>query len=194
MQTATQKPIKLLTIQGSEWVRHVYPDEFCFETTSAGTQRVCITASTGYVNLLLTLAATLPGPFFILYVLVVPRRTGENNAARYQSGEVSHAELTAFFEHFEDYLENDGRHHVWIHSHQGSATLVYDNHDIIHCYGPVQIFSTILENNGLKAVEVIQHVGPHGHRYNDEFDNCEEEVLNFFEWRKSPLQPQDAPR
>lgn len=194
MQAATQKPTKLQSFHGNEWVNHVYPDEFCFETTSSGTQRICITASSGYVDLLLALAAALSGPFFILYVLVVPRRTGEVNAARYQSKEISYIELKAFFERFEDYLENDGRHHVWIHSPQNSATLVYDNHNIIYCYGPLQIFSTILGNNGLKVVDHIQRLGPHSHCYNQEFDNSQEEMLGFFQWRKSPLQPQDDPR
>jgi hypothetical protein len=194
MQTATQKRIKLQSIQDNEWTRHVYPNEFCVETTPSGTQRICITSSSGYVDLLLALAAALPEPFFVLYILVVPRRTGETNAARYQSNEISHAELKAFFERFEDYLENDGRHHVWAHSPQNSATLVYDNHDVIYCYGPLQIFSAILGNNGFKTVDQIQCLGPHSHCYNEEFDNYEEEALKFFNWTKSPLQPQDDPR
>jgi hypothetical protein len=193
MQTVADKPSKLQSIQGGEWVRHVYPDEFCFETTSSGTRRIRVTASSGYVGLLLALAATLPEPFFILYALIVSRRQ-ENEAARYQSGQVSHSELNAFFERFEDYFENDGRHHVWIHSPERSATLVYDNHDLVYCYGPLETFSTVLQNNGLKLVDEIQCVGPHGHCYNPEFDSCEGELLKFFQWKKSPLQPQDDPR
>ena len=186
-------PAKLQSIQGSEWVRHGYANEYSFETTSTGSRRICITTSTGYVDLLLALAATLQEPFFILYVLVLSRKQ-ENEAARYQSGEVSHQELKAFFEHFEDYFENDGRHHIWIHSPESSATLVYDNHDLIYCYGSLETFSTVLQNNGLKMVETLQGVGPHGHCYNEEFDNCEGELLKFLKWKKSPLQPQDDPR
>ena len=84
----------------------------------------------------------MPEPFFVLYVLVVSRKE-ENETARYQSGEVSRAEVQAFLERFEDYLENDGRHHIWIHSPESSATLVYDNHDVIYCYGPLEILITI---------------------------------------------------
>jgi hypothetical protein len=193
MQTVTIKPAKLQTIHGSEWIRHVYPNEFCFETTSTQTQRICATTTAGYIDLLLALTAALPEPFFVLYVLALSRK-GENEAARYQSGEVSHAAIQPFFEHFEDYLENDGRHHIWIHSPESSATLVYDNHDVIYCYGPLDTFSTILQNNGLKAVDEIQRIGPHSHCYNQEFDNCEGELLKFFKWTKSPLQSQDDPR
>jgi len=193
MQIVTKKPTKLQSIQGSEWVRHIYPNEFSFETTSSGNQRICVTTSSGYVESLLALAATLPEPFFILYVLVVSRKE-ESEAARYQSAQVSHSELRAFFERFEDYFENDGRHHVWIHSPESSATLVYDNHDLIYCYGPLETFSTVLQNNGLKLVAEVQRIGPHGHCYNQEFDNSEGELLKFFRWKKSPLQPQDDPR
>jgi hypothetical protein len=193
MQDVTTQPTKLESLQGGEWVRHTYPNEFCFETTSSGNRRLRITASTGYVDLLLTLAETLPEPFFILYVLVLSRKQ-ENEAARYQSGEVSHVELKTFLERFEDFLENDGRHHIWIHSPECSATLVYDNHNVIYGYGPLETFSTVLQNNGLAVVEEMQGVWPHGHCYNQEFDSCEGELLKSCKWKKSPLQPQDDPR
>ena len=180
-------------MQGSEWVRHVYANEFAFEATSTGSQRICATISTGHVDFLLALAATLPEPFFILYALTLSRKQ-ENEAARYQSGHVSCSELKAFFEHFEDFFENDGRHHIWIHSPAGSATLVYDNHDLIYCYGPLETFSTVMQNNGLKLVEEIQLPVPHAHCYNQECDPCEGELLKFLQWKKTPLQPQDDPR
>jgi len=193
MPTVMNKPTKLQSIRDGEWVRHVYSNQYCFETTSSGSRRICLTTSNGYVDLFLALAAILPEPFFILYVLILSRKQ-ENEAARYQSGQVSYSELKAFFGRFEDYFENDGRHHVWIHSPESSATLVYDNHDIIYCYGPLETFSTVLQNNGLKMVDEIQRVGPHGHCYNQEFDSCEGELLKFLKWKKSPLQPQDDPR
>ncbi len=158
----TNKPTKLQSIQGSEWVRHVYSNEFAFEPTASGNQRICLTTSNSYVDLLLALAATLPEPFFVLYVLVLSRKQ-EHEAARYQSKQLTHSELKTFLERFEDYFENDGRHHVWIHSPESSATLVYDNHDLIYCYGPLETFSTVLQNNGLKLVDKVELAVPHGH-------------------------------
>jgi hypothetical protein len=193
MQTVTNKFTKLQSVQGSEWVRHVYQNEFSFENTSSKKPRICVTTSAGYVDLILALAATLPEPFFILYVLILSRKQ-DNEAARYQSDKVSYLELKAFLERFEDYFENDGRHHIWIHSPESSATLVYDNHNLLYGYGPLETFSTVLRNKGLKNVEEIQRVAPHGHCYNQEFDSCEGELLGSMRWKKSPLQPQDDPR
>jgi len=193
MQTVTKPPHKLQTILDKEWVRHAYPNEFSFETMPSGGQKICITTSAGYVDLIMSLAATLPEPFFILYVLIVSRKA-ENQAARYQSKEISRAELQAFFERFEGFFENDGRHHIWIHSPEGSSTLVYDNHDVIYAYGTLEAFSTVLQNNGLKLVEARQPLGPHGHCYNEKFDACENDLLKFWQWKQSPLQPQDDPR
>ncbi|MGI8964975.1 MAG: hypothetical protein ACR2H1_02685 [Limisphaerales bacterium] len=181
------------TIQGKEWVRHTYANEFCFEKMSSGDQKICVTTSGGYVDLILSLAATLPEPFFILYVLILSRKA-ENQAARYQSKEVTRAELQTFFEKFEDYFDNDGRHHVWVHSPASSTTLVYDNHNVIYAYGSLETFSTVLQNNGFKLVEATQKLGPHGHCYNREFDSCENDLMKYWQWKQSPLQPQDDPR
>src|SRR5579883_2983354 len=105
MGNAVNGPIKLETLQGKEWIRHVYGKEFCFQTTASGGQRICITTPDGYVDLLLSLSAVLSEPFFVLYVLIVSRRD-EHSAARYQSKEVSRTELHTFFEKFEGFLEN----------------------------------------------------------------------------------------
>jgi hypothetical protein len=193
MQSVTTKPTKLQTIQGKEWVRHIYQKEFCFEKTAGDGQRICIATSESYVDLILSLTATLQEPFFILYVLIVSRKA-EHQPARYQSKEVSRAELQTFFDKFEDYFENDGRHHIWIRSSESSATLVYDNHNVIFAYGPLETFSTVLQNNGYKLAEARQKIGPHGHCYNQEFDTFENDILKYWQWKQSPLQPQDDPR
>lgn len=51
--------------------------------------------------------------------------------------------MEGFLREFRAYFESDGRHHIWVSSLQASAlqasaTLVYDQHDVIYAYGPLE--------------------------------------------------------
>ena len=183
------KPHKLSSlVGGSEWVPHHYDDSWDIEQTT-GPQRLIIGPSGGGVDLLIKLTRVLPEPFGILYVLLVSRRG--NRPARYQCPyPCSRSEMESFLLEFREYFESDGRHHVWVTSLPESSTLVYDQHDVIYAYGPLEKFTEILEGSGLTKGTVTFPV-PHSHHYNPENDDAEERLFEHWAWLGSPLLPDD---
>jgi hypothetical protein len=141
---------------------------------------------------MIKLAAVLPEPFGILYVLLVSRRN--NDLGRYQCpSPCRREEMESFLREFKEYFESDGRHHIWVASIPASATLVYDQHNVIYAYGPLAQFKKILLGEGLTE-NPISFPAPHAHNYNPQFDGQEQEVLEYCHWRKSPLTPNDEER
>jgi hypothetical protein len=70
------------------------------------------------------------------------------------------------------------------------ATLVYDKHNVIYAYGPLEQYSAILQ----KAAYVEEEFGlpfPHGHYYHDVNDSKVEDLLQYWDWQYFPLQEVD---
>jgi hypothetical protein len=133
----------------------------------------------------------LPEPFGLLYVLVVSRC--DRTPVRYQSlYPTSRDETSRFLKTYCDFLEGDGRHQIWVMSLPGESTLVYDNHDVIYAYGPLEELQHALEVSGL-ARGPVELLAPHQHRYNPEFDDAERRILGHWPWLECPLQPGDDP-
>jgi hypothetical protein len=177
-------------LESEAW--YPYDDRWSLQRTT-GPERLVVAPAPGHhVDVLLDLARRLREPFGILYVLVVPR-TGEHLEGRYQSPHpTSRADTEAFVQHFRDYFEGDARHHLWLTSLPDAATLVYDHHDVIYAYGPLDQYRAVLANRGFRESPVAIP-NPHHHRYNEEFDATEGTLLAYWEWRHFPLQPSDAP-
>ena len=151
--------------------------------------RLKIGASTDGVDLLLRLSDTLEAPFFCLYVLVVSRSATE--AGRYQSPWIeSKAELTDFLLDYKGLLETDGRHHLWISAPDLGATLVYDRHNVLYAYGPLDKISASLEAMGYRA-ENFELPFPHAHYFHAENDGKVEALLQHWDWQHFPLQEAD---
>ena len=141
------------------------------------------------VELLLKLADSLEPPFFILYVLLVSRRNHPHG--RYQSPPINtRAELAAFLRHFKQYIETDGRHHIWIGTANNSGLLVYDRHNVIIGYGGLDSYADILKHNGFVEKDVLIPF-PHMHRFYDENDAHEWSIFKYFDWIHFPLEPVD---
>ncbi|HSY16851.1 MAG TPA: hypothetical protein VK815_00890 [Candidatus Acidoferrales bacterium] len=181
---------KLESRLGKDWQLHQYPNEFCIQKTT-GPSRLCFSTSESYVDLLTTFSTVMSGPFYVLYLLLTSRMG--NDPGRYQSPELSREELQIFFERFGSFFEQDGRHHVWIHSIQDRNILVYDNHNVVYAYGPLAAFADILARQNFREVESIHYPVPHGHRYNAPFDEDEDAIMKCFAWKKSPLRDDDDP-
>jgi hypothetical protein len=81
------------------------------------------------VELIHKLTNQLTEPFLLLYVLVVPR--GKSEPVRYQSEPVNTEELDRFLHRYQDFLEGDARHNLWIRS-SDDGMLVFDRHNIIY--------------------------------------------------------------
>jgi len=179
---------KFETQSGNDWVSHRYPAVYARETTR-GSDRLEIAASGNGVEIMLLLAQLLRAPFAVLYVLLVPR--GGSEAGRYQSPWLDRDELNGVFDRYSDFWEQDGRHHVWLHSTTDQATLVYDQHNVIFAYGPLDEYACLLNAAGFEEVDELGFPAPHGHCYHAEFDAMERELVSSPGWKHSPLQKGD---
>jgi len=156
---------------------------------TTGPDRLVIAPSSGQVDLLSKLSAVMAEPYFLLYVLQVPR--SEVPAGRYQAPEpISRGQLTLFLRQFGDFLEGDGRHHFWIGSTDKSL-LVYDRHQVLYAYGPLDKFKTVLYESGLQETTEVLLPDPHVHRYNQQFDRQAADLMNYWSWKPFPLQDSD---
>lgn len=137
------------------------------------------------IDLILKLTDQSSGPFGILYVLVVPRRT---QPGRYQLKEwLDRVALVAYLETYRAYLEGDGRHHLWIKCGDNSL-IVYDRHETIYLYGDLEEFCGLLDSLGYSEGEVRIDF-PHEHNYNCEFDDEERSIADSDEYMRFDLVP-----
>jgi hypothetical protein len=178
---------KLGTLIEDDNIEYHYEDRFTLEQTT-GPDRLCIGAAKRHSDLVLALAEQLEPPFYLLYLLHTPR--GSHQAARYQSPALEWTEVVALLRQFQPFLEQDARHDLWLHAAGDQATLVWDRHNLIYAYGPLSHFETILKQHEF-VQDVISVPVPHTHHYHTTFDADEDQLLNFFDWRASPLQPVD---
>ena len=171
-------------------VPHNYGNLY-FEEPCGPTRRLVIGPSRDHVDLLIELSGELRGdPWFVLYVLLVPRQ-GNRPAGRYQSEPFeTHAELSSFLSSFRAFFEGDGRHHVWVGSAANDGMLVYDQHDVIFAYGPLERFAALLDDRGFRR-ESFWFPAPHTHTYYPEHDAEEERLMSECDWEYFPLQKGD---
>jgi hypothetical protein len=153
--------------------------------------RMAIGARDKQISLMLEIAKSWQGPYGVLYVLLVSRLGKE--PGRYQNPEPCNFNtLEALARTFQEYLERDGRHHLWFMDLPSRSQLVYDNHNIIYAYGDIAWYSQFLDKKGFSRQDV-KIACPHTHNYNREFDEAEDRILKHWEWKHFPLQEDDDP-
>ena len=91
---------------------------------------------------------------------------------------------------FCEFLTDDGRHDLWVLSPKSDATLVWDRHDLIYAYGPLNQFRGVL-GEALQEATVKGPPYPHAHMYHAEYDDAERKILRYFQWSRSPLLTDD---
>jgi hypothetical protein len=175
---------------GLEWNEYLYPPIFFMEEMADGTKRIIAGAPNAKVDIFLDLVNCLQEPFFILYILHTPR--GEGNPGRYQSPELTEKQVASSIVTFSEYLCADARYDLWIHSQKSNATVVWDRHNIIFGYGPIDCFETaFLKLDFLESDDAPNIPVPHAHHYRKEYDGDAKAVLDQFEWNYSELKPED---
>lgn len=173
---------------GEDWIPHSHPRHFAAETLSPETNRLRVGVPSGETAVVLNLARCLTPPFYLLYVLHTPR--GEGEAGRYQSPQLSLEDVEAFISRFADFLTGDGRFDFWLHSPASEGTLMWDRHDLLYAYGPIEGFREELIQGGYAPGQ--PHIPtPHRHHYRPEFDADARALLATYPWRYSPLRPED---
>ena len=174
---------KLGSLHGETITQFRYSNTFQIDRTT-GPDRLRIGAEDAHLSWLWKLALPLSAPFFVLYVLHTSRCG--NQLGRYESPAVAFDQVNAFMAEFGEFLTDDGRHDLWLHSPDSDATLVWDRHDLIYAYGPLEQFRAVLKE-GFQQAEVDDLPFPHVHRYHAEYDEAERKILQHFQWSHSPL-------
>lgn len=168
------------------WCEHSHPAVYQLPSAD-GSQRIVATVPGTNPDVVLQLAEGLDEPLYLLLVLHTPRGVGE--AGRYQSPELSAADVRQFFADFEPVLTGDGRFDLWIYSPAQKATLAWDRHNLLHLYGPIDAFAQELDAMGFSVG--VPTIPPHTHHYRQELDDLVAQLLARFNWIHSPLRPAD---
>jgi hypothetical protein len=179
--------VKLGQIVAGRVEPYQHANTFIREKTH-GIERVLIGPRGGHRFLVEMLAATIGPPYKVLYVLHTSR-TGAR-LARYESPVLEPDELRTFLARYGDFIAQDSRHDLWVAARGGAGTIVWDRHDLVYAYGPLDAYVSILEQGGLREGWPNTNLS-HAHYYHAEWDDTERSILREFEWIVSPLHPED---
>jgi hypothetical protein len=189
MLDQARAPHKLSHLVRDRWVEHSWKPTFAREQTTGGGTRLVIGVPSGEAVVFEELVARLSPPCFVLYVLHTPR--GEGEPGRYQSPRLDGDELEQLLGRFSTLFSGDARHDLWVHSPETDATLVWDRHNLIYAYGPLDRFEQTVRSLGFDPGPVPHPSFAHLHHYREEFDGLAAELLAALDWRRSALQPGD---
>ena len=181
---------KLEHQSGENWVRHRHARTYEVSGSEGAKPRLRIGVDEDAPEIMTALARSLTGPYFVLYVLHTTR--GEGELGRYQSEELDEESLTKFAAAYSDYLRSDGRFDLWVYSPGDEATIVWDRHNYLHAYGPIDRYATVLKGFSYapgKVDPVLER--PHMHLYRASNDPAANAILEALDWVWSPLRPAD---
>lgn len=181
---------KLSHVVGDGWEPYSHGPVYAVLSRD-GSERLLAGVPGGDPSPFLGLVSSLEPPYLLLYVLHTPR--GEGDAGRYQSPPVALMELHEFMGKFGRYLSSDARFDFWAHSPAEQATVVWDRHDQLVAYGPLDRFSAVLNALGFTHGDA-RVPSPHRHHYRREFDADAKALLDHFSWLFTPLLPEDEQR
>jgi hypothetical protein len=185
MRTDRTRFFRLGYFDGVETREFRHASHFQFEATT-GANRIRIAVDSGHLPLLLQLAlSSRDSSAFVLYVLHTSRC--DNALGRYQSALLSFYAINQLAEEFGDFLSHDGRHDLWLHCPDSCVTVVWDRHDLIFGYGPLESLRGILEHNGIQEGIVDPLPEPHVHMYHPQYDDDEREILARLSWHRTAL-------
>lgn len=154
-----------------------------------GWSRLRIGAREREIALILQLCQDFRGPFSVLYVLLASGRGRER--ARYRSqAAVGFEVLELFLYTFQEFFEQDGRHHLWVMAKSGEGQLAFDQHNILYAYGDLPRYEDRLEAAGFRPGPV-ETPTPHEHHCHARFDPKEDEIVAYWDWVQLPLQSTD---
>jgi hypothetical protein len=123
-----------------EWTAHSHLPVF-----DVG-ERVVAGAPGGDPIVFQRLVECLEPPYYLLYVLHTPR--GEALPGRYQSPPLPLAQVKEFLARFAPFLSADARYDLWAHSPGSNATVVWDRHNQVFGYGPLDRYDATLRSMG----------------------------------------------
>ncbi len=151
-------------------------------------KRITIAPASGEIELALEIVSGFELPLKILYMLFRPGNYSIA-AGRYHSPDIlTFEDVENFCHRFRDFLETDGRHHLWIMSANDMGRkqfLIYDNHHLLHVYDDIDRIREIVAKRRFSEGE-ISVPEPHIHLSKSEFDATEKELIGYWEWIHLP--------
>ena len=63
---------------------------------------------------------------------------------------------------------------------------------MVYAYGDLDRYESYLESAGFVRGQVAIPA-PHSHNFHPEFDTAEDELMEYWRWKKLPLEPDDDP-
>jgi hypothetical protein len=176
-----------------ETVPYTYANVWAPDTAD-GEARLVIAPSSGQTGLILALMRALPEPFAFLYVSLVPRT--DHGVGRFESASVDRKAAEGFLITFSQLFEDDGGHHLWVASLgpeglEPAGQLVYDQHNLIYAYGPLEGYEEILSRNRLTRVDKVRIPQPHSHHANPAYSEDYDALFDYWDWLQTPLLAED---
>jgi hypothetical protein len=178
---------KLSCLENGNWVEHSFPPVFAQEAVKGGV-RIVAGVPGGDPLVFHSLVSALEPPCFLLYVLHTSR--GEGKPGRYESPDLRNEQILAFIERFGSYMRSDSRFDIWAVSTTDESKIVWDRHNRLFAYGPLDRFASELRAIGFHS-GATQIPSPHSHNYRAQFDAHAAALLAAFNWSYSTLRPED---
>jgi hypothetical protein len=153
----------------------------------SGVSRLLISTSESAIELLKELIELHSGPFRVAYLLLSPPVDHEEmlEPARYEVTEIGSGDLMKILTDFQNFLETDARHHLWIHPQGSGGTLIYDEHNWIYAYGQLPAIEQLLTEKGFQnGTPTIPY--PHLHNESARFNDDMHNFLRVLEWKIVP--------
>lgn len=170
-----------------------YENTFAREQLADGSWRIRAGVRHHQSHTLRVLCGELAAPYRILYLLHTSRVDAQ--LGRYTSADLSAIEVDRFLDEFATFLDGDARHELWVNSPAWRSMIVLDRFNLIHLYGDLDRFATLLCDAGLIEVAAFAAPKPPTPRalhYHPEWDDTESRVLVALPWRRSQLRPDDV--
>jgi len=181
--------VKLSVPGGDGWVAHAHSHAYRVEPEAGGPARIVAAPDRDQVGLLIDLSRTLPEPFHVIYVLL-SMRTLRPPGRYLTTRPLSRGQLEALLARFRPFLEQDGRHHLWVGCDAEPSTLVYDHHEVLQLYGRLEAYQRVLRAAGMGEGPVLLPAA-HRHESHDALDAEEQALLGGLAWTWNPLEPGD---
>ena len=156
-------------------------------------ERLVLGPARDQCGLIIDLARPLAEPFGLMYVALYPHFG--HPRGRYKAKEpIGRARMEKFFRDYAEFFELDGRHNIWVVSldagGQAAARIIYDHHDVIYAYGPLDAYVAAAAKRGM-AEGKVEVPRDHRHVFNQQFNKDERNLFEEREWVRFPTEESD---
>ncbi len=159
--------------------KHRFENVYSIEETEGGTILEATTDGEAF-DLWVSLLENLPEPFVLLYDLV--SSGSERPPSAYVHEDLMATEdLKALLKDHAEFLRQDGRHRLAIHSTPAATTLLVDEHDVIKVFPSHPRVRKALDDLGYRQ-SLIEIPFPHSHGQDPRFDAEEDRWLSSHPW------------